>query len=139
MPKKGHNSGDAVAADRLRAFVSRIERLEEEKAAMAADIREIYAEARGDGFDTKVLRQVIARRKKDAAELQEQDALLELYLSALGEFVSTPLGEATIRGVTKKPLMEHVADTLEKEGYKRTGQNSWEVPADKVKIGRAHV
>jgi len=78
-------SGEAVAADRLRAFVQRIERLEEEKAAMAADIREIYAEAKGDGFDIKVLRQVIKRRKQDTADLQEQDALLELYLSALGE------------------------------------------------------
>ena len=63
-------SGEAVAADRLRAFVQRIERLEEEKAAMAADIREIYAEAKGDGFDTKVLRQVIKRRKQDTADLQ---------------------------------------------------------------------
>ena len=84
MAKKAVSS-EAVAADRLRAFVQRIERLEEEKAALAADIREIYAEAKGDGFDTKVLRQVIKRRKQDAAEQQEMDALLELYLSALGE------------------------------------------------------
>jgi uncharacterized protein (UPF0335 family) len=84
MAKKA-KAGEAVAADRLRAFVQRIERLEEEKAALAADIREIYAEAKGDGFDTKVLRQVIRRRKQDKAEVQEQDALLELYLSALGE------------------------------------------------------
>ena len=87
MAKKA-KSNEAVAADRLRAFVQRIERLEEEKAALAADIREIYAEAKGDGFDTKVLRQVIRRRKQDTAEMQEQDALLELYLSALGEAVS---------------------------------------------------
>ena len=78
-------AAEAVAADRLRAFVQRIERLEEEKAALAADIREVYAESKGDGFDTKVLRQVIRRRKQDKAEVQEQDALLELYLSALGE------------------------------------------------------
>jgi uncharacterized protein (UPF0335 family) len=84
MAKKAA-SAEAVAADRLRAFVQRIERLEEEKAAMAADIREIYAEAKGDGFDTKVLRQVIKRRKQDNAEVLEQEALLELYLSALGE------------------------------------------------------
>ena len=84
MAKKAVSS-EAVAADRLRAFVQRIERLEEEKAALAADIREIYAEAKGDGFDTKVLRQVIKRRKQDKADLDEQEALLELYLSALGE------------------------------------------------------
>jgi uncharacterized protein (UPF0335 family) len=84
MAKKAA-SAEAVPADRLRAFVQRIERLEEEKAAMAADIREIYAEAKGDGFDTKVLRQVIKLRKLDKAEVQEQEALLELYLSALGE------------------------------------------------------
>ena len=88
MAKKAAVSSEAVAADRLRAFVQRIERLEEEKAALAADIREIYAEAKGDGFDTKVLRQVIKRRKQDAAEQQEMDALLELYLSALGEAAS---------------------------------------------------
>jgi len=87
MAKKAVSS-EAVAADRLRAFVQRIERLEEEKAALAADIREIYAEAKGDGFDTKVLRQVIKRRKQDATEQQEMDALLELYLSALGEAAS---------------------------------------------------
>lgn len=78
---------EAVAVDRLRAFVQRIERLEEEKAALAGDIREIFAEAKGDGFDTKVLRQVIKRRKQDKAEQQELDALLELYLNALGEAV----------------------------------------------------
>lgn len=83
MPKQV--SSEAIAADRLRAFVQRIERLEEEKAALAADVREIFAEAKGDGFDVKVLRQVIKRRKQDKAEQQEMDALLELYMSALGE------------------------------------------------------
>jgi len=84
MAKKA-TSAEAVAADRLRAFVQRIERLEEEKAALSADIREVYSEAKGDGFDVKVLRQVIKLRKLDKAEVQEQEALLELYLSALGE------------------------------------------------------
>lgn len=102
--KKRPSSGEAVAADRLRAFVQRIERLEEEKAAIAADIREIYAELKGDGFEPKIVRMVIARRKKDAAELQEQDALLELYLSALGSFVDTDLGAATIDRVKRGDL-----------------------------------
>ena len=64
--------------------MERIERLEEEKAAIANDIKEVYAEANGNGFDTKTLRAVIRLRKLDKAERQEQDAILDLYLSALG-------------------------------------------------------
>ena len=73
-----------VAADQLRLLIERIERLEEEKAAIAGDIKEVYAEAKGNGFDTKVLRKVISIRKQDAAERLEQEALLELYMTALG-------------------------------------------------------
>ena len=75
---------DSVAQDQLRAFVERIERMEEEKAAIAADIKEIYAEAKGNGFDVKILRQIIRIRKQDANERMEQEALLDLYMSALG-------------------------------------------------------
>lgn len=75
---------ESVAQDQLRAFVERIERLEEEKKAIAEDIREVYAEAKGNGFDTKVLRQVIRIRKQDRAERLEQEAILDLYLAALG-------------------------------------------------------
>ena len=82
--QRGKNSPDAVAHDQLRAFVERIERMEEEKKAISDDIREIYAEAKGNGFDTKVLRQVVKLRKQDAAERAEQEALLDLYLTALG-------------------------------------------------------
>jgi len=74
-----------VAAERLRSFIQRIERLEEEKAGLAQDIREVYAEAKGEGFDTKVLRKIIGLRKKDPQERREEEELLELYLSALGE------------------------------------------------------
>jgi uncharacterized protein (UPF0335 family) len=74
-----------VAGERLRSFIERVERLEEEKAAIQGDVKEIYAEAKGEGYDTKVLRQVVRLRKMDRAERQEQEALLELYLSALGE------------------------------------------------------
>ena len=77
-------SPDSVAQDQLRAFIERIERLEEEKQAIAGDIKEVYAEAKGNGFDTKVLRTIIRIRKQDHAERMEQEALLELYMSALG-------------------------------------------------------
>ncbi|WP_099864708.1 DUF2312 domain-containing protein [Pararhizobium haloflavum] len=79
----GHNSG-GVASDHLRAFVERIERLEEEKKAIADDIKEVYSEAKGTGFDTKALRKVIALRKLDPDERAEQDAILDTYLIALG-------------------------------------------------------
>ncbi|MCP5367118.1 MAG: DUF2312 domain-containing protein [Hyphomicrobiales bacterium] len=72
-----------VAGDRLRSFVERIERLEEEKAALAADIREIYSEAKGTGFDVKVLRQIVRLRKMDKSDRQEQEQLLDLYMRAL--------------------------------------------------------
>jgi len=72
-----------IAADRLRAFVERIERLEEEKAALAADIREVYAEAKGVGYDTKIMRQIVRLRKMDSQDRQEQEAILELYRRAL--------------------------------------------------------
>jgi uncharacterized protein (UPF0335 family) len=75
---------ESVAQDQIRAFVERIERMEEEKRAIADDIKEIYAEAKGNGFDTKVLRQVVRIRKQDRAERMEQEALLDLYLTALG-------------------------------------------------------
>jgi uncharacterized protein (UPF0335 family) len=73
-----------VAAGQLKSFVERIERLEEEKKGIADDIRDVFAEAKGQGFDTKVMRQVIRLRKKDTAERQEEEALLDLYMHALG-------------------------------------------------------
>ncbi len=71
------------AKDRLKSFIERVERLEEEKAALAADIREVYSEAKGEGFDTKIMRQVVRLRKLDTAERQEQDAILDMYRNAL--------------------------------------------------------
>ena len=73
-----------IAADRLRSFIERIERLEEEKVAIASDIKDVYAELKGEGFDTKAVRQIVRLRKLDHAERQEQEAVLELYLQALG-------------------------------------------------------
>lgn len=74
----------AFAKDQLRSLIERIERLEEEKAALSADVREVYSEAKGFGFDTKIIRQVVRLRKLDRADRQEQEAILDLYLAALG-------------------------------------------------------
>jgi len=75
---------DSVAADQLKTIIERIERLEEEKAGISGDIKEIYAEAKGNGFDVKVIRKIISLRKKDYSERQEEEAILELYMQALG-------------------------------------------------------
>jgi uncharacterized protein (UPF0335 family) len=71
------------AQGQLKSIVERIERLEEEKKAIAGDIKEVYAEAKGNGFDVKILRKVISLRKKDANEREEEEAMLDLYLNAL--------------------------------------------------------
>jgi uncharacterized protein (UPF0335 family) len=73
-----------IAGERLRSLIERIERLEEEKAALSADIREVYAEAKSAGFDAKIMRQIVRLRKLDSAERQEQEALLDLYKQAIG-------------------------------------------------------
>ncbi len=72
-----------IAADRLRAFVERVERLEEEKAALSADIKDVYAEAKGTGFDVKTIRQIVRLRKMDQTDRDEQEALLDLYKRVL--------------------------------------------------------
>ena len=77
-------SNTTVAAGQLRAIVERIERLEEEKKAVASQIKEVYEEAKGNGFDVKTLRKVIALRKKKPEERSEEEAMLDLYLNALG-------------------------------------------------------
>jgi uncharacterized protein (UPF0335 family) len=86
--KKAQNAAapgtSSVAADQLKAFVERIERLEEEKAGLAGDIREVYAEAKGSGFDIKVLRKIVALRRRDYDERREEEAILDLYMQALG-------------------------------------------------------
>lgn len=73
-----------MAGDQLRSIVERIERLEEEKAGLAADIRDVYAEAKGNGYDVAALREVIRLRKQDKDERAEQEAILDTYLHALG-------------------------------------------------------
>jgi uncharacterized protein (UPF0335 family) len=77
-------SAAKVAKDHLKAFIERIERLEEEKKTLSDDIRDVYAEAKGNGFDVKALRTVVRLRKQDLNERKEQEALVETYLHALG-------------------------------------------------------
>jgi len=103
VPAVGHNSEAAhrFAADHLKAFIERIERLEEEKKAIADDISDVYQEAKGSGFDVKAVRTIIRMRKQDADERAEQEAILETYLKALGMLADTPLGEAAIQAATR--------------------------------------
>lgn len=87
MSQIGHNSGDDaynVTAEELRQFCERIEQLLSEKAEIMDEIREVYAEAKGRGYDTKVLRKVVARRKRDKDDVAEEEAVMDLYLTALG-------------------------------------------------------
>ena len=75
----------ATAQGQLKAIVERIERLEEDKAAVMADLKEVYAEAKGNGYDVKILRKVVRIRKQDRAKRMEEEAVLDLYLNAIGE------------------------------------------------------
>jgi uncharacterized protein (UPF0335 family) len=77
-------TSDSVAAGQLRAIIERIERLEEDKQAIADDIKDVYAEAKGTGFDTKAIRTIVRLRKKDQAEREEEETVLDLYKAALG-------------------------------------------------------
>lgn len=86
------SNGDSVDNGQLRAFIERVERMETEKKAIVDDIKEIYAEAKGNGFDTKIMRRIVNIRKQDANERMEQEAILELYMSALG-MIAVPLEE----------------------------------------------
>lgn len=83
----GHNSGAAtggIAADRLRSIIDRVDRLEEERKALAGDIKDIFSEAKSAGFDVKVIKQIIKLRNQDPAEVEEQETLLDIYRRALG-------------------------------------------------------
>lgn len=82
--KEQESPSTSFAKDQLKAIIERIERLEEEKKTISDDIRDVYAEAKGNGFDVKVLRTIIRLRKQDANERQEQETILETYMQALG-------------------------------------------------------
>jgi uncharacterized protein (UPF0335 family) len=98
-PAIGHNSLNSAARDQLRGLVARIEALEEEKAGLAEDIRSIYAEAKSAGFDAAALRQIIRLRKQEPAKQDARQALVDEYMAALGDYASTPLGQAAIARV----------------------------------------
>lgn len=83
-PTIGHNSVTSVAAAQLKSIVERIERLEEEKAGIGSDIRDVYAEAKGTGYDVKALRTIVRLRKQDPDQRAEQETILDTYKSALG-------------------------------------------------------
>lgn len=95
MTEIGHNV-EPTAAARLRSLVERIERLEDEKKAFSSGIKDIYSEAKSAGFDVKVMRQLIRIRKQEPADVEEQESLLDVYRRALGDYVSTPLGNAAM-------------------------------------------
>ena len=95
----GDNS-KRFAKDQLKAFVERVERLEEEKATIASDIRDVYAEAKSTGFDVKALRTIVRMRKQDADERRQHEAILETYMHALGMLADLPLGQAAIERAT---------------------------------------
>ncbi len=82
MPDGASDKG--ISAQRLKSFIERIERLEEERKALGADIREVYGEAKSTGYDPKIMRQVVKLRKMDASDRQEQESLLQVYLDAVG-------------------------------------------------------
>src|SRR4029077_14813981 len=83
-----------IAGERLRSFIERIERLEEEKRALSGDIKEVYAEAKGNGFDAKIMRQLIRIRRMDKDDLDEQETLLDVYKRALGMLPDQPAAAA---------------------------------------------
>lgn len=97
----GHNSG-VIAKDQVKSIIDRVENLEEQKKATTDEIREVYAEAKGNGFDTRALRKTIQIRKLDADVRREQEMILETYMNALGMLSDAPLGQAAIKNATNK-------------------------------------
>jgi len=87
--------------NQIKALVERIEKLEEEKAAIAGDIKEVFSEAKSNGYDVKILKKVLALRKQEASKRAEEQALLSVYMDALGMLADTPLGKAAMVSATK--------------------------------------
>lgn len=129
MAKKAvkEDASHRFAKDQLKAFVERIERLEEEKKALADDIREVYAEAKGNGYDVTALREIIKLRKQDKDERAEHEAVLDTYKNALGMLFDLPLGQAATERATgaAKPVSDNVARAVASPGvraaFKRLG------------------
>lgn len=113
---------DGIAASQLHSLVQRIERLEEEKAAAAEDIREVYAEARARGFHVGALREVIRLRKQDADERAARMAAVDMYLRALGQLADTPLGEAAMERAERQERETAAKLARAEKGRRRTGK-----------------
>lgn len=94
--RRGSNSG---APQRLNELIGRIERLNEEKAALSDDIKDIYTIAKAEGYDPKIMRIVVRERKIDQAARDERDALVDTYMRALGDYATLPLGQAAVEKV----------------------------------------
>lgn len=111
--------GQSIAAARLESFIQRIERLEEEKANIAVDIKEVFQEAKSGGFDTKTMRAIIKLRKMTPEQRAEQEALLDIYKAALGMLHGTPLGEAARKRLTEPKRDEPDDDQADIEDLTR--------------------
>lgn len=85
--------------NQIKSIVERIEALEDEKALLAQDIKEVYSEAKGNGFDPKIIKKIVALRKQDAQKLKDEQALIATYMDALGMLADTPLGQAAMKSV----------------------------------------
>jgi uncharacterized protein (UPF0335 family) len=92
----------ASSQAQLRQFVERIERLQQEQKALAADVKDIYSEAKAIGFDVKAIRKIVMMRRKSSAEREEEQAIIDLYAHALGMLADLPLGEAAIRAAVRE-------------------------------------
>ena len=113
-----------IAGDRLKSFIERAERLEEEKRALAADLKEVFTEARGAGFDVKIMRKIIAERRRDKDAVDEEQTLLDVYRRALGMLADLPLGESAVAAARKKPkgtLRAEVRAKFEDAGFAGDG------------------
>jgi uncharacterized protein (UPF0335 family) len=95
----GHNS-QLQAAAHLKQFIERVERLEEDKASITGDIKDVYAEAKANGFDVPTMRKIVSLRKMDRDKRMEQEQILETYMHALGMLSDTPLGEEALKNIT---------------------------------------
>jgi uncharacterized protein (UPF0335 family) len=96
-PPIGDNSNlNAADRDKLKSIVGRIEALEEEKAGLAEDIRDVYAEAKGAGFNVAALRQIVRLRKQDKGERDARQSIIDAYMAALGDYATTDLGKAAM-------------------------------------------
>ena len=111
----GDNSVHAIAKDELKSFIDRLERLNEEKQTILDDFKDVMGEARNRGYDVRALRTIIKMRKQDADERAEQEAVLSVYMEALGLLSDLPLGKAAIAAATRtrKPLESEVGKILD--------------------------